>query len=82
MRYYDRGEYFRVTLSVSDVFRFADDWPGFGPLRPLAFEFAKANGDLVDVVGNTSGMDGLGLLALSQDARTWGRTRCDAKAAP
>ena len=72
MRYYDNGCMFTVRCSERDVDDFAAKWPCFGPRRALAFMFNKSNGDLVEMDGNTNGMDEYGVSILSQDAQAWG----------
>lgn len=74
MRVHDIGAFFRVTCSESDVEEFARRWPCYGARRPVAFEFHKESGDLVDVTGD-SGMDESGVRALSEDAQEYGAAR-------
>lgn len=75
MRAYDNGIFFTVTCSESDVQAFADRWPCFGNVRPYWFQFDKRSGDLVDTNHLESETDGGGIVALSKDARDYGKTR-------
>lgn len=72
---------FSVVVTEGGVCSFKASWPCSRlPERPIRFEFAS-NGDLVDIVG--TGYDGEDMLALSQDAQSFGdramETRCKAR---
>ena len=77
MKYTPNGASFSVAYTESDVEDFAAKWPCFGPCRALIFMFDRRSGDLVDIFGNTNGMDGHGVLCLSQDAQVWGNAQGD-----
>lgn len=70
MRYIDNGCFYSVAISKREVEDFAERWPCFGSRRALWAQFDKDNGDLVDIRGD-SGMDGSGVLALLEDAKTF-----------
>lgn len=73
MRAFNQGAFVRVTVSANEVSNFARRWPCFGKQRSISFMFGR-NGDLVDMT-NTEGMNEDGLLALSQDAESYARSR-------
>lgn len=79
MRTFDNGSFYTVQCTTADVLNFANRWPCFGPRAPIAFEFDKANGDLVDVLPSDAdayeSMDPTGVRALSEDAQAHGRRR-------
>lgn len=56
---------------------FASRWPCYGERRPLAFEFSRANGDLLDVLGDDSDNDESGIVALCNDAALAGAIALD-----
>lgn len=43
-----------VELDRDDVVEWAERWPCYGARHPLAFQFSRANGDLIDVKGAES----------------------------
>lgn len=76
MRFIDNGCFYTVMLSTHDVDVFKRSYPCSGiPSRPISFQFDKRNGDLVDVTPDSGAFDGPGLVALSQDAQTYGERR-------
>lgn len=78
MRYFDNGSLFTVQCSRADVEAFKRSYPCSGlPNVPIAFQFDKRNGDIVDIVyrRDSAGFDGPGLLALSQDAQAYGQAK-------
>jgi hypothetical protein len=76
MRARDLGAHYRVHCSAEDVAAFMRSFPCSGLSgHPIAFDFAKRNGDLVDVYPNRPSEDGPGLVALSHDAQAYGRKR-------
>lgn len=75
MRFYDNGCFYTVQCTSDDVAGFAAKWPCFGPRNPIAFQFDKRNGDLVDVLGDTANNDESGIRALSEDAQAYGKSR-------
>ena len=75
MRCFDQGAFYRVTVSQDEVHSFASRWPCFGPRVAFSFTFDKANGDLVDIHGDTEDHDGRGVAALSEDCQKYGETR-------
>lgn len=76
MKTYDNGCFYTVTCTRSDVAAFNSAWPCSPiPARAISFQFDKRNGDLVDIVPDSSGFDGGALLALSQDAQAYGKKR-------
>ena len=62
------GTSYSVALDESDVLQWAERWPCYGERRPLAFEYDARNGDLIDVQGDNSDNDELGIVALANDA--------------
>jgi len=80
MRYTDSGSLFTVGVSRREVEAFKSQYPCSGlPNRAISFQFEKRNGDIVDIWPDSSGFDGSGLLALSQDAQAWGMKRITAR---
>jgi hypothetical protein len=75
MRTFDNGCFYTVQCTERDVTEFARRWPCFGPRVPITFQFDKRNGDLVDVTGTRDAHDYRGVLALSEDAKTYGAAR-------
>lgn len=73
MRTIDCGSNYRVLVFPNDTRDFARRWPCFGPITSFAFEFSKANGDLVDLTGDTDEHDATGVRALSEDAQAYGK---------
>jgi len=70
----DLGSIVRVCISEFEVYNFKRRFPCSGlPDSRVAFEFEKRNGDLVDLWPYD--MDGPGVLALSQDAQEYARSR-------
>lgn len=62
----------RVTVTRKEVEAFKDSWPCSGlPDKAITFEFDK-KGNLVGIQPDSSEFDGPALLALSQDAQTYG----------
>jgi hypothetical protein len=68
---------FSVVVTANGVDSFSASWPcahlGNGPIR---FEYAS-NGDLVDESRDTSRADGSAVLALCEDAQTFGQAALD-----
>ena len=63
----------RVNVSEGEVRAFADRWPGFGRVQPMAFYFDTA-GNLVDCsVPMGSGHDEYAIRVLSEDAGRYAR---------
>ncbi len=82
MRFYDNGSCYTVSVSAREVDAFKATWPGSGlPSTPVAFEFEKASGDLVDMreLSTQTRVGGPALLALSQDAQAYGLRRINRK---
>lgn len=75
MRAYDNGTFYTVLCFESDVAAFARQWPCFGKVRSYWFQYDKRTGDLVDTNHKDGETDGSGILALSQDAQTYGARR-------
>lgn len=76
MRYRDCGSFYNVSVSRADVEAFKRTYPCSGlPDKAFTFQFDKRNGDLVDIWPDSLRYDGPGLLALSQDAQTYGERR-------
>ena len=77
MRAFDNGSLYSVQCSRADVEAFQAQYPCSGlPSRPIWFQFDKRNGDLVDIMPDSSRFDGAaGLVALSEDAQEYGRKR-------
>lgn len=84
MRAFDNGCFFTVQLSRDDVRNFKTQWPCNGmPTAPIWFQFDKRNGDLVDMKPSDwedRGADGSAMVALSEDAKTYGMARLKIKA--
>lgn len=63
---------FSVVVTANGVEAFGNSWPcahlGNGPIR---FEY-ESNGDLVTIFGNTERSDGNAVLALCEDAQSFG----------
>lgn len=74
MKYINNGSCFTVVCSEHDVETFATRWPCFGSRREIEFQFDRQSGDLIDLT-NDLDMDASGVLALSQDAYTWGASQ-------
>ncbi len=72
MRVFDNGGLFTVECSERDVLEFARKWPCFGKVKPLWFCFDKRDGDLVDTNQINDEQDDAGVVALSQDAQSYG----------
>lgn len=63
---------FTVRCSRADVEAFAERWPCFGTARPYWFQF-DAEGNLIDTNHRgTHRNDGSGIVALCDDAKTFG----------
>ncbi len=86
MRAFDKGSTFGVQCTCDDVEAFDARWPcsGFRYGDRVSFEFDKLTGDLVgaDYRGHwdkgpsdDSHVDGAAMVALSQDAQSYGATR-------
>ena len=76
MRYFDNGVFYTVQATRADVEAFKRSYPCSGlPNRAISFQYDKRNGDLVDITPESSGFDGPGLLALSQDCQQYGERR-------
>lgn len=75
MRTFDNGCFYTVLCSERDVQDFARQWPCFGNVKSLWFQFDKRNGDLVDTNQIEGEQDGSGVLALSHDAQAYGRKK-------
>lgn len=78
MRYFDNGCLYTVQCSTRDVETFKASWPCSGlPSLPIAFQFDKRTGDLVDILcrRDSSSFDGPSLVALSEDAQQYGKSR-------
>lgn len=75
MRVYDNGSMFTVSCSRNDVEQFARQWPCFGRIEPLWFQYEKRNGDLVDTNQRDGRQDGSGVVALSDDAMRYGAAK-------
>jgi len=83
MRAFDNGCFFSVQLDREDVSNFKAQWPCNGmPTAPIWFQFDKLNGDLVDMRPanwGERGADGGAMVALSDDAKTYGKARLNLK---
>lgn len=70
MKYIDNGCLYSVSVSKAEVQSFKARWPCSDlPDRSHWFQFAKRNGDLVDM--RPLSYDGPDLLALSNDAKAF-----------
>ncbi len=65
----DRGRYYSVCISENDIYRFNGQWPGSRMKRAFCAEFDKRNGDLVDLTGKGSRVDGPEVTAIVEDAQ-------------
>jgi hypothetical protein len=72
VRAYAEGSYFRVAVSESEVRAFNRRWPCSALSGSYSFTFDKRTGDLVDLRGKGDGPE---LVALSDDAQAYGRSR-------
>ena len=83
MKAYDNGCFYSVQCSADDVDNFKALWPCNGmPTKPIWFQFDKSNGDLVDMKPSNweeHGADGGAMLALAQDAQTYGKAKLGIK---
>lgn len=70
MKFYSNGSAYTVECTAADVSMFASSWPCFGEIRALWFQF-DLSGALIDM-GDSSGMDEQGVVALSHDAQKYG----------
>lgn len=84
MRYFDNGCFYSVQVTRAEVEGFKDSWPcSTLPDRAITFQYDKRNGDLVDITPDSADFDGPDLLALSQDAQSYGQrqiARAEARA--
>lgn len=77
MRFKDLGSAFNVTVSRSEVNDFRQTWPCSDlPDKAICFQFDNG-GDLIDIWPDN--IDGLDVLALSQDAQSYGLERKEKK---
>lgn len=78
MRCKSLGSSYAVTVTAREVEDFGSRWPCANlPFRGVRFEFDSRNGDLLDVTPNLEelGADGGAVLALCEDAQTYGKKR-------
>ena len=78
MQCLDNGFFYTVTVTAREVESFAQRWPCSGlRARPVTFQFAKGNGDLVDSNDDRQHphADGSALVALATDAMVYGANR-------
>lgn len=71
MKFWSNGSAYTVECTAADVSMFASAWPCFGETKAIWFQFDRHNGDLIDM-GDSSGMDEQGVVALSHDAQKYG----------
>lgn len=71
MKFWSNGYAYTVECTAGDVSMFASAWPCFGEVKALWFQFDVKSGDLIDM-GDSSGMDEQGVVALSHDAQKYG----------
>lgn len=72
MRVYDNGAFYGVTVSAREVDEFNRRWPCSTLQGKQYFQFDKRSGDLVDREGTGDGGEAV---ALSQDAREYGKRK-------
>lgn len=83
MKAYDNGSFFSVTVTRAEVDAFARRWPCCSlPDAAITFQFAKSNGDLVDIAPYriADQVDGPEAVALAEDARAYGRKKLNLEA--
>lgn len=69
MRVKDSGGFYGVCFSAADIAAFNRRWPGSRMRRPFCAEFDKRNGDLVDLTGRGSNVDGPEVTAIVEDGQ-------------
>ena len=78
MKTYDNGCFYTVMVSRAEVEVFKWQWPCSGlPDSNVWFQFAKRNGELVDIgpYRISDQVDGDAAIALSHDAQVYGAKR-------